>query len=309
MNLAQWLDDFLLYLQRRGYSPRSVDCYRKDLRLFVEWMAARPDELTAHVLEEYQLHLMLRPTRHKAYRHPRTLSALTRNRHLAALRSWFRYLKKHGQLASNPAAELERAREPKRLPKAILTVPEVERLLQIIPSDTHVGVRDSAAVELLYGTGIRRLEFTRLRVEDLRLDENLLHVWGKGDKERVVPIGGCAQKALVAYLQGARARLLNGEKHRSLFVSAQHGGPLSDQEFLRCLKAYAALAGIRKPVAFHIFRHSVATHLLQRGADLRSIQALLGHSSLETTAIYTRLDITDLQKTLLRCHPREQDPR
>ncbi|MDP2323768.1 MAG: tyrosine-type recombinase/integrase, partial [Gammaproteobacteria bacterium] len=111
-----------------------------------------------------------------------------------------------------------------------------------------------------------------------------------------------------AYLDRARPFLLRGKHHQTLFVSAYHGGPLSCLEFSRVLKDYARLAGIKKNVAFHIFRHSLATHLLQRGADLRSIQVLLGHAKLDTTAIYTRVDISDLQKTLLRCHPREQDP-
>ena len=164
------------------------------------------------------MHLMLRraPAQIQASLAPCT--AGSRNRHLAELRSFFRYLKKAGKLLSNPSLELERARETKRLPKAILTIPEMARLLQVIPKDSPTGLRDWAAVELLYGSGIRRAELLRLELTDLRLSEELVHVLGKGDRERVVPIGKAAYKALERYLREGRPQLVTRRASLSLGV-------------------------------------------------------------------------------------------
>jgi integrase/recombinase XerD len=300
LNLREGLQKFLLYLEKRGCTERTRRTYRNELLQFIRWMEAQQAECTSVNLERYQLHLMLREGVKGR------LTAESRNRHLSELRSFFRYLKKSGQILVNPTTELINTKERQRLPKAVLTVEEVERLLAL-PDDSAVGLRDRAALEVLYGTGIRRIEFTRLQLSDLRLAEGTARIWGKGNKERLVPLGTMAVEALLAYLKEARSQLLQGQRHTSVFVSAAHGGPLSDQEMGRCLHVYREQAGIEKPVAFHIFRHSVATHLLQRGADLRSIQALLGHAKLDTTAIYTRVDISDLKRTLKNCHPREQD--
>jgi integrase/recombinase XerD len=301
IDLREGLQKFLLYLEKRGCSPRTRKTYGNDLMQFVVWMENQKAECTSANLERYQLHLMLRPGVKGR------LTAETRNRHLSELRSFFRYLKKSGQILQNPTTELVNTKERQRLPKAILTVEEVDALLAL-PDDSPLGLRDRAALEVLYGTGIRRIEFTRLQLSDLRLGEGVARIWGKGNKERLVPLGEMAVQALHGYLKEARGQLQKGPRHSSVFVSGVHGGPLSDQEMSRVLHGYQKRAGIEKPVAFHIFRHSVATHLLQRGADLRSIQALLGHAKLDTTAIYTRVDITDLKRTLKNCHPREQDP-
>jgi integrase/recombinase XerD len=191
------------------------------------------------------------------------------------------------------------------LPKAILTVPEMARLLRGIPKTTAVGLRDWAAVELLYGTGMRRKELIDLSLTDLRLDEGLVHLFGKGSRERIVPLGKAAQRALERYLREGRPQLADGKTQRVL-VSAFHGGPANDKELAKNILAHARSAGIKKAISFHVFRHTMATHLLRGGADLRSIQTMLGHSHLNTTAIYTRVEISDLQKVIQRCHPREQ---
>jgi len=309
--VAGWVEEFITDMRRRGYSERSWRNYRYDLLQLVAWLRQQPElrtpgDLTATALEQYQMHLMLRRSLKYKYSQPRTMTAGSRNRHLAELRSFFRYLKKAGKILSNPSLELDRARETKRLPKAILTIPEVARLLQAIPKITATGLRDLAAVELLYGSGIRRRELLQLQLADLRLSEELVHVVGKGDRERVVPIGKAAYKALERYLREGRPQLVKGD-HRFVWVSCFHGGPVSDRELLRCIREHARRAGIKKSIGFHLFRHSCATHLLRGGADLRSIQTLLGHSDLSSTAIYTRIEISDLRKTMLRCHPREKD--
>jgi len=308
--LKAWLDEFLEDMLRKGRSLASHRSYRSDLQQFIEWVGeqgdlAQPGDLTAAALERYQMHLMLRPSRRDKKRVV-LLSAGARNRALAELRSFFRYLRKSSKLLSNPSLELQRAREPRRIPKVILTVPEVARLLAAIPKRTPLGLRDRAAVEVLYGAGVRRSELVGLQLTDLRLGEGFVHVLGKGKKERVVPLGEAAVSALRRYLEQGRVRLLQGQ-HQSLWASGLHGGPVSQTELLAALRRHARRAGIKKRLGFHVFRHTCATHLLRAGADLRSIQTLLGHSNLNTTAIYTHVDISELQRTLREFHPREQD--
>lgn len=308
--LGQWLAEFLEDMRRQNYSPRSLRSYRYDLLLFVAWVAEQaelvsPGHLTAAVLEQYQMHLMLRPSK-KSPRHDRAMTAATRNRHTAELRSFFRYLKRACKLLGNPGAELLSAREVRRLPKAIFRVEEVARLLGAIPKETPVGLRDWAAVELLYGTGLRRIELLGLALEDLHLSEGFVQVLGKGDKERVLPLGQAAVEAVRRYLVEGRPHLARGS-HRKLLVSHQHGGPVSQRELLAAIRQHAKKAEIPPVLGFHQFRHSCATHMLREGADLRALQTLLGHANLNTTAIYTKVEMTDLRKTLKDCHPREKD--
>jgi len=308
--LQRWLDEFMEDMKLRDYSQRSIRVYRYDLQLFVDWVGSQadlstPGDLTTEALEKYQMHLMLRPSR-KSQSSSKTMSAGSRNRHLAQLRSFFRFLKRTCKLLGNPSADLERAREVKTLPQSVFTVEEMALLLAAIPKNTASGLRDWVAVELLYGTGLRRFELLSLEVPALRLGEELLHVLGKGRKERVLPMGSGARMALERYLAEGRPQLLRGH-HQSLLVSAKHGGAVSELELLHALRQHAKKAGIRAVEGFHQFRHTCATHLLRGGADLRCIQTLLGHSNLNTTAIYTKVEVTDLQKTLKACHPREQD--
>ncbi len=256
--------------------------------------------------QQYQMHLMLRPVIQNRRAQPRTMNAGGRNTVLAHLRSFFRYLKKAGRLLSNPALELENCRKTRQLPKNILSVPEIARLLAVVPRDSPSGLRDLAVLEVLYSTGVRRAELLGLNLSDLRLGESMLYVMGKGSKERVVPLGKAACEAVQRYLKESRPVLIKGET-QALFVSACHGDRATVYEILPAIRRYAKQAKIKKKVNLHLFRHTCATHLLRGGADLRCIQTLLGHSELSTTAIYTRVDLTDLKKTLKRCHPREKD--
>lgn len=309
--LHKCLDDFIGNLRRRNYADRTQDSYRKDLLQWIVWVKQQPKlraltDLDSTALESYQNHLMLRPIISNRYKHPRTLSVGSRNRHLAVLKSFFRFLFKNNHLLSNPAADLESAREPQRLPKSVLSIPEMERFFGVIPKDTDAGIRDLAGLEVLYGTGIRRQEFLSLKLTDLLLDDQMIRVWGKGQKERMLPLGGSAYRILRIYLSSVRSKVAV-KGNPLVFISVLWGTPLSEKHFCKRLRRYAKEAGITKKVSLHTFRHSFATHLLQNGADLRAIQTLLGHSNLETTAIYTRVDITDLKKVVRRCHPRELD--
>jgi integrase/recombinase XerD len=311
--LRQWIQDFGLDLRRRNYAERTIHSYCGGLLLFVAWVEQQadlktPGDLTTSALERYQMHLMLRPVIQNRRAQPRTMTAGGRNTALAHLRTFFRYLKKAGRLLGNPALELENCRKTRRLPKNILSVPEVARLLAVVPRHSPSGLRDLAVMELLYSTGVRRAELLGLNLPDVRLGEELLHVLGKGGRERVVPLGKAAAEALRRYLNESRPVLVKGE-HHALFVSAQHGGRLSVDEIVPAIRNYAKKARIKKKVSLHLFRHTCATHLLRGGADLRCIQTLLGHADLGTTAIYTRVDLSDLKKTMKRCHPREKGPQ
>jgi integrase/recombinase XerD len=308
--LSQWLGGFLEDLKRRNYSPRSIRTYRYDLQLFVDWVGRQsslstPGDLTTEALEKYQMHLLLRPSRRRGATQT-TMSAAARNRHLAALRSLFGYLKRTCKLLGNPSAELEAARQIKTLPKSVFTIEEMVLLLTAVPKNTPSGLRDWVALELLYATGLRRFELLGLALPDLRLGEELLHVLGKGGKERMVPMGAGARIALERYLVEGRPHLLQG-KHSTLLLSRHHGGPVSENELLMAIRQHAQQAGIRPVEGFHQFRHTCATHLLRGGADLRCIQTMLGHANLNTTAIYTKVEIADLRKTLKECHPREKE--
>ena len=309
--LRQWVQDFGVDLRRRDYAERTIHSYCGGLLLFVAWVETQddlkmPGDLTTSALERYQMHLMLRPAIQNRRAQARTMTAGGRNTALAQLRTFFRYLKKAGRLLGNPALELENSRKTRRLPRNILSVPEVARLLAIVPRHSPSGIRDLAVLEVLYSTGVRRAELLGLNLPDLRLSESMLYVMGKGSKERVVPLGKAATEALQRYLKESRPVLVRGN-HQALFVSASHGGRLSVDEIMPLIKNYAKQARIKKKVGLHLFRHTCATHLLRGGADLRCIQTLLGHSDLSTTAIYTRVDLTDLKITLKRCHPREKD--
>ena len=309
--LRQWVQDFSLDLRRRDYAERTIHGYRNGLLLFVVWVEQQadlktPGDLTTSVLERYQMHLMLRPTVQNRQVQPRTMTAGGRNTALAQLRTFFRYLKKAGRLLGNPALDLENCRKTRRLPRNILSVPEMARLLAVVPRHSPSGLRDLAVLEVLYSTGVRRAELLGLNLQDVRLGESMLYVLGKGSRERVVPLGKAASEALQRYLKESRPVLVRGD-HQALFVAASHGGRLSVDEIMPIIRSYAKQARIKKKVNLHLFRHTCATHLLRGGADLRCIQTLLGHAELSTTAIYTRVDLTDLEKTLKKCHPREKD--
>lgn len=308
--LSLWLEEFLEDMRRRNYSNASLRVYGYDLKEFVQWVSQQetldaPGDLTPEVLEKYQMHLMLRPSR-KGKGSPKVMSAGARNRQTAELRSFFRYLKRSCKLLGNPGAELESARQPRNLPKSVLTVEEMARLLAAIPKEKPSDLRDWVAIELLYATGLRRSELLHLELSALRLGEELIHVLGKGRKERVLPIGTPARQALERYLREGRPRL-SAAGHSYVLASRYHGGPVSEKELITSIRQHAQQAGISSIRGFHQFRHTCATHLLRGGADLRCIQTLLGHTNLNTTAIYTKVEVSDLRKTMKECHPREQD--
>ena len=276
----------------RGLSPNTVAAYRRDLERLarqlaeagVEPLAARQADLAGHV----------RALRRQG------LSPRTAGRALVSIRRFYAFLVAEGERGDNPAVNLLFPRRIARLPK-VLSEEEVARLLAAPDPTTPLGLRDKSMIELIYATGLRVGELVGLTVPQLRLDEGFLVALGKGRKERMVPIGDAAERWTRRYLDEARPALVQG-RHDAVFVN-RNGGSLSRQGFWKLLRKYARGAGV-DDVSPHVLRHSFATHLLAHGADLRSVQAMLGHADISTTQIYTHIHEQRLRGLYDRFHPR-----
>ena len=290
--LARFTDYVAL---EQGLSPRTQDAYQRDLQRFVEYAEARgvaaPPDITARLLREYVYHLK-----------DLGLSPASIRRNVSAVRTYFRFLTGDGLVVRDPSERLETPKRWRSLPE-VLSVDEVQRLLASPTLDDALVFRDRALLELAYGAGLRVSEWITLGVRDLLLDQGLVRVFGKGSKERMVPIGRSAIGAAAIYLRELRPRLEKGEGKGVLFLNAR-GKPLTRMGAWKILRGHVERAGITKHVSPHTLRHSFATHLLSGGVDLRQVQELLGHASIATTQIYTHVDPTRLKKVHRQFHPR-----
>jgi len=292
-----WRDALALLdrdLRRRGAAERTRAVYGADFEELARWATAyalEPAAVDYPWLRRYAAHLSERGLA------PRTLT-----RKLAALRAGFRTLVEHGELTANPADLLASPKLPDRLPRA-LKAADVAALLDRIPATTPLEQRDRALFELAYACGLRAEELVDLDVGSLDFDGEQVRVEGKGAKTRFVPVGEHAMRALQRYLERARGVLAAGGDDPALFLS-KSGRRLSTSDVRRRLRTWARHAAAQGAVHPHALRHSFATHLLEGGADLRSIQALLGHSSLSTTQVYTRIESARLRAAYERSHPR-----
>jgi integrase/recombinase XerD len=294
--LTPLLDVFIGYLHaERGLAARTVEAYARDL---VEYLAHLDSQGVHGVGEVTAGHVRS----HLDALQSRGLSARSRARHLAALRVFHRFLLAEGHASADATVHLETPRTGRRLP-VVLTLAEVEALLEAPRGEGPVGVRDRAMLALLYATGLRVSELVALPTEALRLEAGFLVACGKGNKERLVPVGSRALLAVRGYLEQGRPALLRQRRARALFVTGRGRG-FTRQGFWKLVCRYARAAGISKPVSPHKLRHSFATHLVERGADLRSVQAMLGHADLATTQIYTHVDAERLRAVYDRAHPR-----
>ena len=290
------LDSFLHYLTvEKGLSRNTIEAYHRDLTRFLLYLKGKGIEDPAKV-EKLDIQAFL-----LALKRDR-LSARTIARNLVALRTFFRYLIEEALLKKNPVEELESPRLARKLPE-ILSPAEVERLLQQPESQTLLGGRDRAMLEVLYAGGMRVSELVKLTLNQVNLEGGYILLYGKGSKERVVPIGQEALKWVIRYLSTIRPSLLKGKESPYLFVN-RSGKPLSRQRFWQTLQVYGRRAGIGKKITPHLLRHSFASHLLEGGADLRSVQVMLGHSDISTTQIYTHVTGERLKKIHQRYHPR-----
>ena len=293
---------FLTYLGVKGQSQLSVRGCRMALGRFIRYCeergVTRPGQVDRPLVERYQRALF-----HYRQTNGEPLTSQTQQTLLIPLRLWFSWMVKQGQLPYSPAAELELPKGVRRLPKAILSVPEVEAVLAVPDVATSVGLRDRAILETFYSTGIRRAELARLALQDVdRARGTLMVRRGKGGKDRMIPIGDRALAWIVAYRDRARGDFVGLLDDGTLFLSAT-GRPLRPETLTKVVGDYVAASGVGKEGSCHLFRHTMATLMLENGADTRYIQAMLGHASLETTQIYTKVTIRALKAVHTETHP------
>jgi integrase/recombinase XerD len=291
------LDAYLTHLTvERRLAANSIESYARDLQALSEYAAGRTtavDALSLADLEEFVRNMMA------SGRSPRSVA-----RAIACYRGFYRFLVIDGRIKASPADDLRPPRAWKVLPR-YLAVDEVDRLIEQPDVSTPRGMRDRALIELLYATGMRVSELVSLRPSDINLEASYLTCTGKGDKQRIVPIGDEAAEWVRKYLRQSRPALLGKRSSPRLFVNARGGGPgLTRVGFWKILKAYARQAGLSRTLSPHMLRHSFATHLLERGADLRAIQMMLGHADLSTTQIYTHVLEQRMRAVYDRFHPR-----
>ncbi|MCS6949485.1 MAG: site-specific tyrosine recombinase XerD [bacterium] len=294
--MREQIAQFLYYLRvERGASAHTQDAYRRDLHQLAEFSRKRGYALTQALGEDGLLAFA-------QHLRQRGLAETSIERKLCAARALARFLQKEGVLPEQSAPSVSAFRLPRRLPHA-LSQEEVARLLEQPDSRTPLGLRDRAMLELAYAAGLRVSELVGLRLQDVDLQEGFVRVFGKRSKERWVPFGESAHRTVQDYLYRARPQLQRARSEDYLFLS-ERGTPLSRTQFWLRLKEYARRAGITRPVSPHTLRHSFAVHLLQGGADLRAVQEMLGHASINTTQIYTRVHIDHLREVYTKHHPR-----
>lgn len=289
------IDDFLTHMTvERGVSSNSYDAYRRDLTGYLAHLKRRktsPARAAARDVQSFVVSLR-----------KRGLAPSSISRHLSAVRMFQRFLVSEGLAASDPTEHIPSPKMPRKLPD-VLGREEIELILEQPDHTTPLGLRDRAILEFLYATGLRASELLTFRRPDLMMDLGLARVFGKGSKERLVPVGRQALKMTWEYLENVRPVIANKKSGEILFLGAR-GQPLSRMGLWKILKTHVELAGINKKVSPHTFRHSFATHLLEGGADLRAVQEMLGHVDISTTQIYTHVDREYLKEVHRRYHPR-----
>ena len=295
-SLDQLADQFINYLVvEKGLSKNTVAAYSRDLVLYLDFLRIN----RATNIAESDTTLVLK---HLIELRDAGLGPRSRARHLVTLRGFYRFLMQEKVLKTNPARMVDLPKTGQKLPD-VLKVDDVLRLLETPDSTKPLGVRDSAMLELLYAAGLRVSELIDVKIADINLEACFVRVLGKGSKERVVPIGLAAKKRIDTYLASGRSALLKGRPSAYLFVT-RLGKPMTRQGFWKLLKQYALKAGISQKITPHTLRHSFATHLLERGADLRSVQVMLGHVDISTTQIYTHVAQEKLKAVHTEYHPR-----
>lgn len=283
----------MLWLER-GLSANTLSSYRRDLAAYSGWLQSQGRDLLATDEATLQNYLACRFEQAAS---PRSIA-----RALSCLRGFFSFCLRENRIEQNPAAMIQSPKLGRPLPKS-LTEEDIECLLAVPDVDTPIGLRDKAMIELLYATGLRVSELVGLCLLQVNMRQGVVRVTGKGDKERLVPIGEEAMDWLVKYLQVARPEILAGRQNEVLFPSSR-GRHMTRQTFWYRIKHWAAAAGIDKPLSPHVLRHAFATHLLNHGADLRVVQLLLGHSDLSTTQIYTHVARSRMKALHAQHHPR-----
>lgn len=292
--LLEQFDDYLFF--ERNLATNTIEAYRRDVAGFASEAAragaAAPLEVDRSLIADY-LNALAKAG----------LSASSLSRKLSSIRLYFRFLAAEGAVPADPTRKLELPRRSRKLPE-VLELDEILAMLEKIDTSRKGGLRDRALIELMYGTGMRVSEVVGLRLQDIRAAEGLVIVFGKGGKERVVPLGDIALEAASRYISVERPLLDKGGGEAGVFLNLRGGKPISRMGIWKVLQKYATLAGIESRVYPHILRHSFATHMVENGADLRAVQEMLGHADISTTKIYSHLSSDTIRQVHRDFHPR-----
>ncbi len=303
--MYQLIDHFLNYLSvEKGLSANTLSAYAQDLKKFSDFLKKIPPQAPSPRSHPIDITKVGRSeiVRFLSALRAKRLSDASISRILSSLRNLFKFLTFEGMLHHDPLAQIDSPKKPLRLPRT-LHFNEIEALLDVKKGDSPGAIRDDAMIELLYATGLRVSELVGLPVSALNLEAGYLITQGKGAKERIVPMGDCAIRKIAAYLTSDRQIILKEKTSGDLFVT-RLGKKMSRQAFWKKLKIYARNAGIHKEISPHMLRHSFATHLLENGADLRSLQLMLGHTDISTTQIYTHVARERMKRIHQEAHPR-----
>lgn len=297
MDWQESINSFKTYLSlERSLSPHSVEAYTRDVMklkdyLLVERPEQSPTDITDQDIQSFLASL-----------YDVGIQASSQSRILSSLRAFFQFLILEEIIVDDPTALIENPKVGKKLP-SVLEVHEIEQMFAVIDHSLPAGVRNRAILEVLYGTGIRVSELTKLRLSHIHFDEGFIRILGKGNKERLVPVGQMAMKHILLYKDHVRNKIPIAPGHENYLFLNHRGKHLSRAAIFDLVKSIALKAGIKKSVSPHTFRHSFATHLIEGGANLRAVQAMLGHASIVTTEIYTHLDRDYLKQVMQSCHP------
>ena len=290
---AKLIDQFIdFYWLTTGASKNTLSAYRSDLKIFSQWLNETSlIEVNKKLIQDYFL-----------YRQSTKISSSTQSRVLTCLHSFYQFLLDNNLINTDPTEQLSYPKLEKKLP-VFLNIQEVEKLLEAPNCSSLFGQRDRAMLELLYSCGLRVSELINLSYHNINIKEEFIRIHGKGNKERILPMGEIAIDFLTTYESNSRPILLKNGQSDSYFLS-NRGKAMSRQNFFYIIKAYATQAGIEKPLSPHSLRHAFATHLVQKGADLRSVQLMLGHSDISSTQLYTHIQNAQLKAQHEKHHPR-----
>ncbi len=302
-----YLQHYVEYLGIQNYSVRTIESYDSRVRHFALWCEERtlePQQITKPILERYQKHLF-----HYRQKNGEPLSFRAQSIALQALKNFFKWMAQKNHMLYNPASEIQLPKIPRKLPREILTPEQISEIISQPDINTPDGIRDRTIMELFYGCGLRRSELTNLKLCDIHLPRSVLIVReGKGGQDRYLPLGETVQAWLEKYLNGTRDELIGPASEDELFLT-DYGESYSRYNIGAMVKRYIAKSGIEVKGACHLFRHAMATHMLENGADIRFIQVMLGHRDLSTTQIYTQVSVEKLREIHRATHPSTRKSR